>query len=79
MTGSQIVTEIVTILASGITQLGQAIGSGISGVVTSMFFQGTGESQTLSVFAVMVIVFAGVGLAIGLTRLVFTWLQSLGN
>lgn len=78
MQGTTIVTEIVQILVAGITQLGSGIGTGISQFAQSLAFTGTGENQTLSVFFVLVIVFAGVSLAIGLTRLIFGWLESLG-
>lgn len=78
MSGTAIVTEIVNILVAGITQLGTGIGAGISNFAQALAFTGTGENQTLSVYFVLVIVFAGVSLAIGLTRLIFMWLESLG-
>lgn len=79
MTGTEIVTEIVDILVSGITQLGTGIGTGVANFAQSLAFTGTGENQELSVYFVLVIVFAGVALAIGLTTLIFNWLSSLGN
>lgn len=63
MSGTDIVTEIVDILVAGITQLGSGIGAGISNFATALAFTGTGEQQTLSVYFVLVIVFAGVSLA----------------
>lgn len=79
MAGTAIVSEIVSILVSGLTQLGTGIGSGIANFATALAFTGTGENQTLSVYFVLVIVFAGVSLAIGLTTLIFNWLSSLGS
>lgn len=79
MTPVEIVRAIVDILVSGITEFATGIGSGISSAVRSMFFETNGDSQTLSVYAVMVLVFAGTSLCIGLTRLIFNWLGSLGN
>ena len=79
MSGTEIVQDIVEIIVAGITQLGTGIGEGISNFVTKLAFTGTGENQTLSVFFVMVLVFAGISLAIGLTTLIFNWLSSLGN
>lgn len=73
------VEEICQILVAGIVKLGEGIGSGVQAFVTSLAFTGTGENQTLSIFFIMVLVFAGVALAIGLTRLVYMWLTSLGN
>lgn len=79
MSGTEIVKNIVDIIVAGITELGTGIGEGISNFVTKLAFTGTGENQTLSVFFVMVLVFAGISLAIGLTTLIFNWLSSLGN
>lgn len=83
MTPSAIVAEIVQILTSGLTSFAQGIGGGISSAVQAMFFTttGTGADATtsLSIYAIMVLVFGGVALAVGLTRLIFNWLGSLGG
>lgn len=79
MAATEIVSEIVEILVAGLTELGTGIGSGIANFAQSLAFSGTGENQTLSVYFVLVLVFAGVALAIGLTTRIFTWLSSLGN
>lgn len=79
MTGVEIVQEIVEILVSGITQLGQGLGEGISSFVTALAFTGTGENQQLSVYFIMVCVFGGIALAVGLTTKIFNWLSNLGN
>ncbi len=79
MTGSEIVSQIVEILTSGIVSLGKSIGSGISEAVKAMAFTTNGDTQQLSVYFILVLVFAGVALAIGLTRMVYQWLTSLGN
>lgn len=83
MDGANIVTEIVEILVAGITQLGSGIGSGVANFIQSLAFTTTGEGSsattTMSVFFVLIVVFAGVALAIGLTTKLFNWLSSLGN
>lgn len=79
MDGIAIVEDVVDILVAGLTQLGQGIGSGIQAFVTSLAFTGTGENATLSVYFIMVLVFAAVALAVGLTTRIFQWLTSLGN
>lgn len=79
MAGTAIVTEIVQILTSGLTQLGTGIGGGISNFVQALAFSGTGSEQTMSVYFVMVIVFAAIALAVGLTTRIFNWLSSLGG
>lgn len=76
---SAILQEIITLLTSGITQMAQGIGSGLKELVTSIFLETSGDSQALSVFGGIMIVFAGIALAIGLSRWVVNWLTSFGN
>ncbi len=78
MTGSAIVTAIVEILVSGITAMGQGIGTGLSSIASALFISGT-DSKTLSVFGTLVIVFAAIALAMGLTRWVVNFVSSLGQ
>lgn len=83
MDGANLVSQIVQIIVSGITEMGKGIGAGISNVVQQMAFTttGTGESATttLSVWFIVVLAFAGISLAVGLTRLVYTFLTTLGK
>lgn len=74
-----ILTEIISLLTSGLTGIASGIGSGLSELVTNVFLDGTGDSQKLSVFGGVVIIFAGVSLAIGLSRWVTSFITSLGN
>lgn len=82
MTGTQIMQSIIEILVGGITQVAQGIGSGLSTLAQSVFLQttGTGESAktSLSTFGVLIVVFAGISLAIGLSRWVVNFVASLG-
>lgn len=83
MTGTQIMQSIIEILVGGITQVAQGIGSGLSTLAQSVFLQttGSGESATtsLSTFGVLIVVFAGISLAIGLSRWVVNFVASLGS
>lgn len=79
MSGTAILTEIISILVGGITGIAQGIGAGLSTLATSIFLTGTGDSATLSVFGTLVVVFGGISLAIGLCRLVVRWIGSLGG
>lgn len=79
MDGGAIITEIIQILTSGITGIAGAIGGGINDLVQQLFFTTTGDTTSMSMFGIMVCVFAGIGLAIGLSRLVVSWLGSLGG
>ena len=82
MTGTQIMQSIIEILVGGITQVAQGIGSGLSTLAQSVFLHttGTGESAKteLSNFGVLIVVFAGISLAIGLSRWVVNFVASLG-
>lgn len=74
--GSDIVGDIVDILVSGITGIGSGIAGGINSFVTALAI---GSNNDLSVFMVFVMVFAAIGLGIGLTRHIFGWIESLSG
>ena len=76
---SAILQEIITLLTSGITQMAQGIGAGLKELVSGIFLDTTGSTPALSVFGGIMIVFAGIALAIGLSRWVVNWLTSFGN
>lgn len=82
MTGVQIMQSVIEILVGGITQVAQGIGSGLSTLAQSVFLVTTGEGASaeteLSTFGVLIIVFAGISLAIGLSRWVVNFVASLG-
>lgn len=83
MTGVEIVTEIISILTAGLSGIATGIGNGLKALVDSVFFTTTGSSGStttvMSTFGIMVCVFAGISLAIGLSRLIVRWLSSLGG
>lgn len=77
-----ILTQIIEILVGGITGIAQGIGGGLSTLVTQIFVTGEGTTESpyaLSVFGTVVVVFAGIALAIGLCRLVVHWIGTLGG
>lgn len=74
---STVLTEIVNLLTSGITSMASGIGAGLQELVEAIFLNEGGTG--LSVFGGVIIVFAGIGLAIGLCRWVTNWVRSLGN
>lgn len=82
MTGVQIMQAIIEILVGGISGVATGIGQGLSTLAQSVFLQttGTGDSAvtSLSTFGVLVVVFAGISLAIGLSRWVVNFVASLG-
>lgn len=74
-----VLTEIIRLLTGGITGIATGIGNGLTALVTNIFIDTTGETNTLSVFGGVIVIFAGVSLAIGLSRLVVKWVSSLGG
>lgn len=74
-----IVTEIISILTSGISGIATGIGGGLTDLVQAIFVEvGAEGAMQLSTFGGLVVVFAGVSLAIGLSRYVVSWVTSLG-
>lgn len=75
-----VLNEIVGLLTEGITGIASGVGSGLSSLVQNIFLEsGTDGAMKLSVFGGVIIIFAGVSLAIGLCRWVTSWVTSLGN
>lgn len=76
-----VLTEFVETLVGGISGIATGIGSGVNGFVSDLFLTtGTDGAVTgLSTFGGVVAVFGGVGLAVGLTTLIFNWIRSIGN
>ena len=76
---TSVLTEIIDLLVAGITGIATGVGKGLGDLVTNIFLDTTGDTTKLSVFGGVIIIFAGVSLAIGLSRFVVNWLTSLGN
>lgn len=80
MTG--LLTQIIQLLVGGISGVATGIGGGLSTLAENIFMTtvGTGEGATteLSVFGSLIIIFAGISLAIGLCRWVVNFVTSLG-
>ena len=74
---TEILKQIIDILVSGITGIASGIGSGLTTLAQSIFLGS--EPGTLTVFGGLVVVFAGISLAIGLCRWVVDWITSLGS
>ena len=73
-----ILQEIVQLLVSGITQFATGFGSGLGALVSNIFIDFTGDTQTLSTMGGLIVVFAGISLTIGLSRWVLNFVTSLG-
>lgn len=73
-----ILTAIIELLTGGITGVASGIGQGLSTLATEIFLVKTGETQTLSVFGSLIIIFAGISLALALCRWMVNFVTSLG-
>lgn len=75
--------DIIKILVGAIKEFATGIGAGLSFLVQNIFLvtSGTGESAitTLSVFGIVILIFAGISLAVGLSRWVVNFITSLGS
>ena len=77
---TQLLSEIISILVAGISGLATGIGEGLTSLVTAIFLEtGAEGAMQLSTFGGLIVVFAGISLAIGLSRWVVNWVTSLGN
>lgn len=78
---TEILNEFIDLLVGGITNLAEGIGRGVNGFVQDLFLRvsDTGAVEGLSTFGGVVAIFGGVGLAVGITTLIFHWIRSIGN
>ena len=78
---TSILTEIISLLVAGITGIATGIGEGLSNLVQSIFLKvsESGVVEGLSTFGGVIVIFAGISLAIGLSRWVVNWVTSLGS
>ena len=73
-------TDLIDLLIEGLTQFAGGIASGVNSYVTALLFETTENQVTgLSAFGGAVAIFAAIGLAVGITTLIFNWIRSLGN
>lgn len=71
-----LLTNIINILVGGISGIAEGIGAGLSTLATSIFLTSTGS---LSVFGALIVIFAGISLAMALCRWVVNFVSSLGS
>lgn len=70
-----ILTEIVSILTGALTSFGTAIGSALSALIGSVMI----ENGSLSTFGGIMFIFFGLSLAVGLSKLIWSFVTSLGK
>lgn len=72
----EILQAIITILVGGIEGIAGGVGTGLSTLAKSIFLDTAGTA--LSTMGTLIVVFAGISLAIGLCRWVLNFVTSLG-
>lgn len=70
-------SQIVEIIVGGIGGIASGVGEGLSDMASNLFMAPDGES--LSTFGVLIVCFAGISLAVGLSRWVVNFVTSLGS
>lgn len=74
-----LLTEIIQLLVGGLSGMATGIGKGLSDLVSGIFITTGAEGATsLSVFGGVIVIFAAISLAIGLSRWVVNFCTSLG-
>lgn len=80
-------SNIINILVGGITDVATGVGQGLSTLAQAIFMKytpgasgsaGSYSATELSTFGEIIIVFCGIGLALGLCRWVLGFITSLG-
>lgn len=76
-----VLEQFIEILVGGLTSMATGIGSGIQSSVTAFFLTGSGTESSpyaLSVLGGVIAIFAGISLAVGLTKMVYHLIASTG-
>lgn len=74
-----ILSEIVTLLVSGISSFGTGLAGGIGSFIQSLFIDSTGDTMKLAITGGVITVFAAIALTTGITEKIWYWLSSLGG
>lgn len=71
-----VLTQIIQLLVGGLTEMAKGIGAGLTSFVESIFVTSAG---VLTTFGSLIVIFAGIALAVGLSRWVLNFCTSLGS
>lgn len=76
---TSIMTEILSLLFSGLTETATSMGTAIVNMVKAIFLQTTEGVTSLNVFGSLIVIFAGISLALSLFRLMVVHIASLNG
>ena len=79
MTGIELVSSILEIITSGFVEVGTQMGAGISAMINGLIYDTTGETQTLSAFAIVALSLICVSLSLSLFRWCLNFFTSMGQ
>ena len=79
MTGIELVSSILEIITSGFVEVGTSMGAGIGAMVNGLVYDTTGDTQTLSAFAILALAMIGCTLSLSLFRWVLNFFVSMGS
>ena len=71
-----VLSQIIQLLVGGLKEMATGIGQGLTALVESIFVSAGGA---LTTFGSLIVIFAGISLAIGLSRWVVNFVTSLGS
>lgn len=74
-----VIEQLIDILVAGIGTFGANIGQGLTDIVVNVFVDTSQETFALTTFGGVVAVFAGLALAVGLSKLVTSFIMRLGG
>lgn len=77
---TELLGDIIGLLTGGIVQMAQSVGQGLNALVNNLFLTtGEGGAQSLSIFGGVAVIFGGIALTIGLSKLITRWITTLGG
>lgn len=76
MTVTEIATSIINAITSALTGLLGPIATAIKDAFVALFMDNHGDTTTLSTFAIVMLVFGGIALAFGISKLVYNLIRS---
>lgn len=80
-TMGEILSDFIQLLVGGIKNMATGVASGVNGFVKDLFLEvdAQGVITGLSTFGGVIAIFGGIALAVGITKLIFNWIRSMGN
>ncbi|MBQ8392319.1 MAG: hypothetical protein IJX51_00970 [Clostridia bacterium] len=69
-------TEIITTIGGALTGFIEYLWQAVTSFFTGIFWDGTGETRTISDLGVFLLVLFGIGIAVGCSKLIFNLIKN---